>query len=337
MITTSEEPVSVVVTMRNSASTIVNSLRSIASQNYPVAEIIVVDNVSTDDSVALVEQFGQQQPVPVRIIRMPENFGLCASFNAGVKEAISSSVILMHSDSSLPTRDEIRKLTGPSRQDPAVVATCPKLILPESIWNGFPFWQKALFARVVGKEIAVFTGKFDCVKRDVFLRIGGFDENLFNDPSGFGGEDGDLYLRLCLEGRVTPSEARVVHLHYLGANYTLADFLKNRKVLARTYGRFLTLHPSRIPSNWVLFVKPVLAIIPLLPHFHLAGIVLLFLFSFLNSRKLYISSSSVRDPRTLSLPFVDIFLVFYETFWMIEGWIRTVMIRRTPLPPITAP
>ncbi|MFA7054538.1 MAG: glycosyltransferase, partial [Kiritimatiellia bacterium] len=58
-------PVSIVMSMRNSSSTIIPCLEGLAAQEYPIAEIIVFDNVSKDDSVEKVEAFAKQCPIPV--------------------------------------------------------------------------------------------------------------------------------------------------------------------------------------------------------------------------------------------------------------------------------
>jgi two-component system phosphate regulon sensor histidine kinase PhoR len=50
-------PVSVVIPMRNSETTILLTLNSLLKQNYPIKEILIVDNVSTDSSIAVVNDF----------------------------------------------------------------------------------------------------------------------------------------------------------------------------------------------------------------------------------------------------------------------------------------
>ncbi len=326
-------PVSVVVPMRNSTTTVLITLRSILEQKYPVEKIIIVDNASLDDSVEKVQNFASKSRIPIQIVKNKENKGVGASYNLGVKKATSPIVVLMHSDSSIPTNKELEKLVKPLCNDENTVASYSYNILPQKVWETFNFWQKLQQARVVGKENPGMNGKFDSVKLKTFLKIGGFDEILFSGKYGFGGEDADLYFKLEKEGKVVLSDARVIHLHYLGGNYTLFDWIKNRKLRARTYGRLIRTRRGNLPLSTkgeglfipfgvlVFLVKPMLAITPFLPNLGGIGLLLLTLYAFLNSKKMYTSSSTLKNPRIILLPFIEIFMVYYETFWMIEAFI----------------
>ena len=318
--------------MRNSSTTILHTLKSISDQRFPIKEIIVVDNVSSDNSIEIVEEYKKNSRISINIIKRKENKGVGASYNLGVRDATSSYVIFMHSDSSLPTRSEIRKLTEPLRKDLRVVASYPKVILPEKVWDSYNFWQKCLFARSVGKESPGMNGKFDCVRRSMFLKVGGFDETKFSGQYGFGGEDADLYLKLEKEGGIALSEAKVIHLHYLGSNYKLSNWIKNRKLLARTYGRLIRFQGMSLPiathgmglslplGAIIFMAKPFLAVLPLIPRLHILGIILLVLYTLMNSKKMYSTVSTLKNPRIFLLPFIDVFLVYYETFWMFEAF-----------------
>ena len=101
--------------------------------------------------------------------------------------------------------------------------------------DGRQFWEKCLFARSVEKNDPGFNGKFDCVRKNIFLKVGGFDDDHFGDDIGIGGEDADLYLRLKEQGNVVLSNARIIHLHYLGSHYKLAEKKKNRKIKLKNY------------------------------------------------------------------------------------------------------
>ena len=325
--------VSVIVPMRNSATTILHTLESITKQKYPIKEIIIVDNVSSDNSVELVKQYKIQSKIPIKLVVRKENKGVGASYNLGMKSVTSSYVIFMHSDSSLFSNHEVEKLTEPFRKDSEVVASYPKVVLPENVWNTYNFWQKCLFTRAVGKESPGFNGKFDCVKKEVFLKICGFDDENFGEDIGIGGEDADLYLRLESQGKIAMSKAKVIHLHYLGSKYKLADWIRNRKLLARTYGRLIRFRGKSLPFKTHgkglliplgilnFMIKPTLAVLPFIPNLHLFGVVLLIIYAFVNSKKMYTTLSTLINPRILLLSFIDIFLVYYETFWMIQAFL----------------
>jgi hypothetical protein len=165
----------------------------------------------------------------------------------------------------------------------------------------------------------------------VFLKIGGFDEITYGRDENIGGEDADLYLRLEAQGEMVLSEARTIHLHFLGPGYKLSNWIQNRKLLARTYGRLVRFQGTslplkthgkglQLPFGIILFaVKPCLAIAPFIPYIQFLGIPALIAYLVLNSRKMYTSSSSLGDPRIFLLPFIELFLLYYEVFWMIEA------------------
>ncbi len=153
-------PVSCIVPMRNSSTTIIQTLDSINNQSYPVKEIIIVDNVSTDNSKGLVKQYQETSKIPITLIERTENKGVAASYNLGTRKATSEFVIFMHSDATLETKDEMTKLVEPLLNNPTVVATYSTIISPKEIWETYNFWQKCLFSQAVGKEKPGLNGKF---------------------------------------------------------------------------------------------------------------------------------------------------------------------------------
>jgi glycosyltransferase involved in cell wall biosynthesis len=67
--------VSVIVPNYNYAQHIEQRLRSIFDQTFPPSEIIVLDDASTDDSVARIEAMMPASPVPIRLVRNAQNSG----------------------------------------------------------------------------------------------------------------------------------------------------------------------------------------------------------------------------------------------------------------------
>lgn len=313
-------PVSVVVGMRNSSTTILQCLKGLASQDYPITEIIVIDNVSTDDSVALVEAFQAQCPVPLRLIKQAVNGGLTTSYNAGMALATSPLVVFVHSDSMLPTDRDLGLLVAPLLEDAQAVASYSVLLMPLDVWARFPYWQKYLFARVALREQPCMCGKFDCIRKEVYERVGGHNVRRFTSTCGYGGEDSDLNSRLSKEGRIAKSEARVIHLHDLSNGYGLRALFATRKMLARTYGKILMFQGLRPLIHKIpFFAKPALACLPLIPHFQGLGSAFLLAYSFVYSRRMYTTRCTLLDWRILLVPFVDIALLYHESFWFVEG------------------
>lgn len=325
-------PVSVVVAMFNAETTILSCLKSLASQDYPIVEILVVDNVSTDRSIARVEGFLPECPVPVRLVRQTVNGGLATSYNTGMALATSPLVVFVHADSMLPTPHELGKLVAPLLAEAGVVASFPILLMPEEVWGRFPFWQKYLFAPVALREQPCMCGKFDCIRKSAYDQVGGHNPQRFRHNGGYGGEDSDLNFRLRKLGRVAGADARVIHLHDLSSAYGLAALFRARKNYARTYGKILQFQGlSPIRHKLAFFAKPALACLPFLPYLHWPALALLLAYSFFYSKRLYTTRCTLRDPHILLVPFVDVALLYHESFWFLEGLVTPPAdARKTP-------
>jgi glycosyltransferase involved in cell wall biosynthesis len=84
---------SVVVPAFNSAAFIAATLKSALRQTHPPAEVIVVNDGSTDETVEIVQGFGDK----VRLLSQP-NQGVSAARNFGIQNARSEWIALLDSD-----------------------------------------------------------------------------------------------------------------------------------------------------------------------------------------------------------------------------------------------
>jgi glycosyltransferase involved in cell wall biosynthesis len=96
-------PVTVVISVFNRAELLERALRSVAAQRpRPPAEVIVVDDGSTDGSAEIAERFG------ARVIRQPRNLGTAKAKQTGVEAASHEWIALLDSDDEwLPEHLEI--------------------------------------------------------------------------------------------------------------------------------------------------------------------------------------------------------------------------------------
>jgi len=314
-------PVSVIIIMRNASTTITSALGSLVKQNYPLKDIIVVDNASTDDSVKLVLDFAKKNKIQITLIKHEKNMGVSTSFNDGARKANADLLVFMMSDGILEKESEIEKLTFPLRENKKNVGSYASTLQPEYVWNTYNYWQKYYSARSINSANVMMTGHFDCVRKDVFDKIGGFDTTNFGEDA-IGGEDADFSLRLEKEGGVVRSKAEVIHLHYMGSNFSLKDILSSHKIYARAYGRLLRRFMFRFPKELVsLLFKPILAVIPFIPSLHEFGIGLIVFYSFFYTRKMFLSASTLMNPRIILIPLLNIILLYYDVFWIGQAFL----------------
>jgi GT2 family glycosyltransferase len=99
------------------------SLPAAASQAEQFEEILLVDNGSTDDSIAFVER---QFPA-VRLIRLGENRGACGARNAGLRTARTDLVLFLDNDVTL-LEGCVERLIAALRDHPDAIIAAPSVI-----------------------------------------------------------------------------------------------------------------------------------------------------------------------------------------------------------------
>lgn len=89
--------ISVVIPLYNKEASIAQSLKSVLSQEYDDFEVVIVDDGSTDGSVAVVEAMNDPR---IRLIKQ-ENGGPSKARNTGVKNAKSEWILFLDADDEM--------------------------------------------------------------------------------------------------------------------------------------------------------------------------------------------------------------------------------------------
>jgi GT2 family glycosyltransferase len=118
-------PVAVVVVAWNAAAWISECLRSLRGLARLPAEIVVVDNGSTDGTVAMVREGFPD----VKLIECGANLGFCRGNNLGIARTDSPFVLVLNPDTRLWPRFLEDLL--PAFDDPAVGIAAGKLLRPD--------------------------------------------------------------------------------------------------------------------------------------------------------------------------------------------------------------
>lgn len=107
--------ISIIIPVYNVAAYIQKCLLSALNQTHPDLEIILIDDVGSDDSMDIARQLLQNHPRKdcVHIIKHAHNKGLSAARNSGLKDAKGEYVYFLDSDDYLP-ENSIALLAAPA-------------------------------------------------------------------------------------------------------------------------------------------------------------------------------------------------------------------------------
>jgi GT2 family glycosyltransferase len=233
--------VSVVIPVLNAARTLPRCLEALAALDPAPVEILLVDNGSTDNSVALLTTFAREMgPQRVSIVREARH-GAAAARNAGVRIAGGDIIAFTDAD-CVPEPDWLHHLRAPFSDSRVgavagrVMATRPASTV-ELFSALYTFQSPDRPAR--HRHWTPWEGGFPTanlgVRRALLVSLGGFDEQLGNF-----GEDYDLCARLYAAGSelaYTPV-ARVAHCH----RTTLIGMLRQAFGFGRSHPYLLRRH-----------------------------------------------------------------------------------------------
>jgi glycosyltransferase involved in cell wall biosynthesis len=202
----SEKPlVSVVICTYNRCSLLQDCLTSLFTQTYPRDdyEIVVVDDGSTDDTQALLEEMAQRPGPQLRAVRQ-ENKGSAAARNLGIAHA-QGQIIASIDDDCMATQSWIESAV-PCFVDDDVVGVQGQTLPAERVrLHLFP--PRFSYTVEVTKNVPHHPTCNVFYRRQAILDVGGFNEKF----KMTGAEDADLAFRIEREGQVVFSPQVLVY------------------------------------------------------------------------------------------------------------------------------
>lgn len=116
-------PVTVVIPTFDSSATIAATLASVVAQTVRPAEVIVVDDGSSDHTPRVVHTAAAELGLPVRIVELPTNRGPSAARNRGWDEASAQLVAFLDADDRWHPR-KIELQSGLMLSRPELAMSC---------------------------------------------------------------------------------------------------------------------------------------------------------------------------------------------------------------------
>ena len=208
------KPIAVIILNWNGAKLLREFLPSVcATTNADIADVIVADNGSTDDSLEIL---AREFPA-VKVLALDKNYGFAEGYNRAIKATGYKYTVLLNSD--VKTGEGwLEPLYDYCEKNPEVAACQPKILSytePDRFEYagaaggfidklGYPFCRGRIFGTVETDngqydtapiDIMWATGAALMVRTDVYLAVGGLDAKFFAHM-----EEIDLCWRIHLAG-----------------------------------------------------------------------------------------------------------------------------------------
>lgn len=217
------------------------------------AEIIVVDNNSTDESCEMIKENFPN----VKLIENKDNFGFSKGNNIGVAIAKGEYICILNPDTVVAEDTFMTLIAFAEKQKSLGIVGC-KLIdgngafLPESkrnvpvtkiaikkaLGNSKAYYANHLKENEIGR-VDIFVGAFMLLKRNVYNQVNGFDEDYF-----MYGEDIDLSYKIKKAGYQSFYYGETAVIHYKGEST-----LKDKTYAKRFYGAMQIFYKKHFKSN----------------------------------------------------------------------------------------
>lgn len=230
--------VAIVILNWNGAAMMRRFLPSVIAHSADVADVIVADNASSDESLSMLKD----EFPSVRTIVLDRNYGFAGGYNRALEQVDNEYYMLLNSDVEV-TEGWLDVLAEFMDSHPEVAACQPKLRAEHSRdmfeyagasggfvdRYGYPFCRGRVFDTVERDEgqyddeceIMWATGAALMIRRTDYWRVGGFDARFFAHN-----EEIDLCWRLCSLGRKIFCVPRSVVFHVGGGTLPKSNPMK---------------------------------------------------------------------------------------------------------------
>lgn len=185
----------IVLTLNNYSDTS-DCIKSLMESQFPLANIIVVDNHSIDGSIQKLQKDFYSED-RVRFILNKNNLGFAKGANIGIRFSLKKGadyIFLINNDTIVDTLC-IELLISELKRNPSDGMVGPRIFYqeePDKIWHGGGYFNRLKTGIIVPeknklnhelddkiKKVSFLTGCCMLIKREVFKKVGFFDESYF--------------------------------------------------------------------------------------------------------------------------------------------------------------
>jgi poly-beta-1,6 N-acetyl-D-glucosamine synthase len=218
-------PVSLIVPAYNEGKVIGSALGSLLELDYPHYEVIVIDDGSTDDTLANASRLaGEYGHCRIRVTTK-RNGGKASALNSGLAMAEHPIVLCMDADSRLEPQTIKAAVVHFRDRSVGAVAGNVKVVNRRNLWTrlqALEYIEGLNMARRAQGFLAavnIVPGPIGIFRRDVLVSVGGYDRDTF-------AEDADITLKILTAGWKIRYEPRAVA--WTEAPERLVDLIQQR-------------------------------------------------------------------------------------------------------------
>jgi poly-beta-1,6-N-acetyl-D-glucosamine synthase len=218
-------PVTLIVPAYNEGAVIQSAIRSLLELDYPVYEVLVVDDGSTDDTYARAAALeGRYGGATVRVVSKA-NAGKANALNTGIALARTAYVVCMDGDARLERGTLRHAMAHFANPQVGAVAGNVKVVNRINMWTRLQALEyieglnMARRAQGLLRVVNIIPGPIGIFRRDVLAAVGGYDTDTF-------AEDADLTLKVLTAGWHIVYEDRAVA--WTEAPESLHNLIKQR-------------------------------------------------------------------------------------------------------------
>lgn len=226
--------VSIITITYNRARYIKEAIESVLVQSFGDWELIIIDDASTDNTPAIVQEYAQKDS-RIRYFRNETNLKIPRSRNLGLKMAEGKYIAVLDSDDVWAEPDKLRKQVEFLENNPEYALVGGGVIFIDE--NGReisrrlnPSDDKEIRRRILFKNPFVHSGVL--YLRKAALESGGYDENLNVS------EDYDLWLKMGRTWKFANLNDYLVKYRIYSAGQSASSRLEaagNTKMLVKKY------------------------------------------------------------------------------------------------------
>lgn len=204
--------VSIVIPCYNQEKYLRETVESALASTYSPIEILLVNDGSTDQSLALAHELAQKHPL-IQVLDQP-NSGVAKSRNMGIRQAKGKYILPLDGDDLISPRYIEQAVEVLENNHEVKVVYCQAEKFNES--GAKPWKLKPFSLKLLARDNMIFVAAL--FRKKDWEEVGGFSEDMI-----MGREDWEFWIKMLKKG------GKVRQLAFVGFHYRLTPTSKRKK------------------------------------------------------------------------------------------------------------